>query len=466
MQFTLFFIESLTPVSYTHLDVYKRQAPSSATAASSVSYTHLDVYKRQAPSSATAASSVSYTHLDVYKRQAPSSATAASSVSYTHLDVYVRGKRVPFDADTINEFLGTQLADDVECQFSVLDDEGVAPGELIQALCLAGEGFHRGFVHANISPCSHVSDLTEGRATILYTILTGRVMDVGQFLANEIRRNRLAVHPVPPGGSSGLLCCSCFGMIRLAAMNFCQAARHCSRSIFVNCDILKFGGGGGVLGILGHELNQVLMLRLAASKAPPGDSAVRGLFCGILEIESEGNWECVRFYDNLGRVHGSEKEGVELWTVFVEMKGVALIVVRLTIVETNTRGVLLLIRRLAARVRAPGDETNVRGPCFAWRLAARCAPPGGDEKTVGFLGERWRLAGGEYRQAVWSNFAWRRVAGRFMDGVTCDDMSGEGHIKLLSRGETSGEVRSGRTTSGQGRVSIRFPSPRLTNCVT
>jgi len=117
---------------------------------------------------------------------------------------YVRGKRVPFDADTINEFLGTQLADDVECQFSVLDDEGVAPGELIQALCLAGEGFHRGtiqrgsrhplahfwsaFVHANISPCSHVFDLTEGRATILYTILTGRVMDVGQFIANEIHR--------------------------------------------------------------------------------------------------------------------------------------------------------------------------------------------------------------------------------------------------------------------------------------
>ena len=117
---------------------------------------------------------------------------------------YVRGKRVSFDADTINEFLGTQLADDMECQFSVLDDEGVAPRELIQALCLEGEGFHRGtiqrgslhplarfwsaFVHANISPCSHVSDLTEGRATILYTIVTSRVMDVGQFIANEIHR--------------------------------------------------------------------------------------------------------------------------------------------------------------------------------------------------------------------------------------------------------------------------------------
>ncbi|QCE10573.1 hypothetical protein DEO72_LG10g1803 [Vigna unguiculata] len=135
-------------------------------------------------------------------------AKVTTSVAPTFLS-YVRGKRVPFDADTINEFLGTQLADDVECQFSVLDDKGVAPGELIQALCLAGEGFHRdtiprgslhplarfwsAFVHANISPCSHVSDLTEGRATILYTILTGRVMDVGQFIANEIHQCANAV---------------------------------------------------------------------------------------------------------------------------------------------------------------------------------------------------------------------------------------------------------------------------------
>jgi len=130
-------------------------------------------------------------------------AKVTTSATLTFLN-YVRGKRVPFDADTINEFLGTQMADDVECQFSVLDDEGVAPRELIQALCLAGEGFHRGtiqrgslhplarfwlvFMHANISPCSHVSDLTEGRATILYTILIGQVMDVGQFIANEIYR--------------------------------------------------------------------------------------------------------------------------------------------------------------------------------------------------------------------------------------------------------------------------------------
>jgi len=35
-----------------------------------------------------------------------------------------------------------------------------------------------------VLPCVH----TEARATILYTILTGRVMDVGQFITNEIHR--------------------------------------------------------------------------------------------------------------------------------------------------------------------------------------------------------------------------------------------------------------------------------------
>jgi len=33
-----------------------------------------------------------------------------------------------------------------------------------------------------------MSNLTEGQATILYTILTSRVMDVGQYIANEIHR--------------------------------------------------------------------------------------------------------------------------------------------------------------------------------------------------------------------------------------------------------------------------------------
>jgi len=99
----------------------------------------------------------------------------------------------------------------------------------------------------------------------------------------DFSRNRLAVHSLPPGGTSGLLRCSCFGMMRLAAMNFCQAARHCSRSIFVvlilyvwellwvlklihiafigylvGLKSVEIRGNGKVLGILVHELNQVI----------------------------------------------------------------------------------------------------------------------------------------------------------------------------------------------------------------
>jgi len=38
-------------------------------------------------------------------------------------------------------------------------------------------------------------------------------------------RNRLAVWSLPPGGSSGMSVCSCFGLSRLAAMSSCLAAR-------------------------------------------------------------------------------------------------------------------------------------------------------------------------------------------------------------------------------------------------
>ena len=55
------------------------------------------------------------------------------------------------------------------------------------------------------------------------------------------------------------------------------------------------------------------------------------------------------------------------------------------------------------------DRNNCRGPCTTWRLAARCAPPGGERKIVA-LERRWRLAVSMYRQAVWNDFAWRRVA--------------------------------------------------------
>nr|WP_134331555.1 hypothetical protein [Pseudomonas sp. HS-2] len=64
-------------VSYTHLEVYKRQVPdcirATAHLSNPVSSTHLEVYKRQVPdcirATAHLSNPVSSTHLEVYKRQ-------------------------------------------------------------------------------------------------------------------------------------------------------------------------------------------------------------------------------------------------------------------------------------------------------------------------------------------------------------------------------------------------------------
>ena len=67
------------PVSYTHLDVYKRQITSS------VSLSEFDVLGNlyvqvSTVSSQTGVASVSYTHLDVYKRQGLVCGIAAGTV--------------------------------------------------------------------------------------------------------------------------------------------------------------------------------------------------------------------------------------------------------------------------------------------------------------------------------------------------------------------------------------------------
>ncbi|WVZ02501.1 hypothetical protein V8G54_023307 [Vigna mungo] len=41
-------------------------------------------------------------------------------------------------------------------------------------------------IHANISPCSHVSDINANRAVLLFCIITGRSVNLGRFIANEI----------------------------------------------------------------------------------------------------------------------------------------------------------------------------------------------------------------------------------------------------------------------------------------
>jgi len=54
--------------------------------------------------------------------------------------------------------------------------------------------------------------------------------------------------------------------------------------------------------------------------------------------------------------------------------------------------------------QAIGLASDVPAPYGAWRQG--CAPPGGVGKIVA-LEERWRLAAGMNRQAVWAYFARR-----------------------------------------------------------
>ena len=94
------------PVSYTHLDVYKRQPPFRHThfdgkqvvvhnrlddchevfSYNPVSYTHLDVYKRQPEYPARR---FSHPHTNTYAGR-PDLRRSTAPVSYTHLDVYKR----------------------------------------------------------------------------------------------------------------------------------------------------------------------------------------------------------------------------------------------------------------------------------------------------------------------------------------------------------------------------------------
>ena len=67
-----------SPVSYTHLDVYKRQAIALAVSISLVSIFMMDGFRNMLfdiiiedlPHVVVSPKAVSYTHLDVYKRQA------------------------------------------------------------------------------------------------------------------------------------------------------------------------------------------------------------------------------------------------------------------------------------------------------------------------------------------------------------------------------------------------------------
>ncbi|KAG2400373.1 uncharacterized protein HKW66_Vig0097730 [Vigna angularis] len=125
---------------------------------------------------------------------------------------YVRGRPVAFDANTINSFLNTQWpGGNSTCHYSDANRTnfaGIDYQEVERTLCLPRGHFHRNrqgqplhikrsfltplskywmaFIHANISPCSHMSDLNVSRALLLFFILQGQPINVGNIIAHEI----------------------------------------------------------------------------------------------------------------------------------------------------------------------------------------------------------------------------------------------------------------------------------------
>ncbi|KOM27966.1 hypothetical protein LR48_Vigan475s000800 [Vigna angularis] len=121
---------------------------------------------------------------------------------------YVRGHATRYDPDSINNFLGTVWAGE-QCQFALCMEEGTDFDYVERVLCVPGGHFQRNrtgsvvnirrtdltplakywmaFSHANIQPCSHVSDTTLSRALLLYCAIRNLNVNIGQVIADEIR---------------------------------------------------------------------------------------------------------------------------------------------------------------------------------------------------------------------------------------------------------------------------------------
>ncbi|KOM25677.1 hypothetical protein LR48_Vigan151s001600 [Vigna angularis] len=121
---------------------------------------------------------------------------------------YVRGHAIRYDPDSINNFLDTVWAGE-QCQFSICMEEGVDFKDVERVLCIHGGNFQRNrtgavvnirrtdltplakywmaFSHANIQPCSHVSDITLSRALFIYCAIRNLNVNIGHVIADEIR---------------------------------------------------------------------------------------------------------------------------------------------------------------------------------------------------------------------------------------------------------------------------------------
>ncbi|KOM40820.1 hypothetical protein LR48_Vigan04g101800 [Vigna angularis] len=120
---------------------------------------------------------------------------------------YVRGHAIRYDPDSINNFVDTVWAGE-QCQFALCMEEGADFEDVEIVLCIPGGHFQRNrsgsvvnirridltplakywmaFSHANIQPCSHVSDITLSRALFIYCAIRNLNVNIGQVIADEI----------------------------------------------------------------------------------------------------------------------------------------------------------------------------------------------------------------------------------------------------------------------------------------
>ncbi|KOM43609.1 hypothetical protein LR48_Vigan05g121400 [Vigna angularis] len=61
------------------------------------------------------------------------------------------------------------------------------------------------FSHANIQPCSHVSDITRSRALLLYCVIRNMNINIGQVVANEIQMCANTMNSKAPLGHPSLI---------------------------------------------------------------------------------------------------------------------------------------------------------------------------------------------------------------------------------------------------------------------
>ncbi|KOM52187.1 hypothetical protein LR48_Vigan09g084600 [Vigna angularis] len=144
---------------------------------------------------------------------------------------YVKGKIIWYDPDSINRFMHSEWTG-VQCQFALNMEEGSEFDDIESVVCVPGGHFQRNmngavvhikkvdltplakywmaFSHANIQPCSHVSDITVSRAIFLYCVLRGMNINIRHVIANEIQTCASTANNKAPLGHPSLITHLCW----------------------------------------------------------------------------------------------------------------------------------------------------------------------------------------------------------------------------------------------------------------